>query len=113
MTRISIAALGSLLASALALAGCGAQQAPFKFHSDEDLAHYNQVATEIEYPNIADCPTDAAITCLFSTKSEILVDHAVPRAGAEYQPAHGSHGHHAPLDRASGIEPVTMTIALT
>jgi outer membrane protein TolC len=63
MTRISFAALGLLLASALALAGCGAQQAPFKFHSDEDLAHYNKVATEIEYPNIADCPSDAAITC--------------------------------------------------
>ncbi len=63
MTRISLSALGLLLASALALAGCGAQQAPFKFHSDEDLAHYNQVATQIEYPNIADCPSDAAITC--------------------------------------------------
>jgi hypothetical protein len=63
MTRISLFALGLLLAAALALAGCSAQQAPFKFHSDEDLAHYNQVATKIEYPDIADCPTDAAITC--------------------------------------------------
>jgi hypothetical protein len=44
-------------------------------------------------------------------KSEILVDHAEPCADAAYQPAHGSHGHHAPLDRASGIEPATMTIA--
>jgi hypothetical protein len=44
-----------------------------------------------------------AITCFISTKSEILVDHAAACAGAAYQPAHGSHGHHAPLDRASGM----------
>jgi hypothetical protein len=51
------------------------------------------------------------ISCFISMKSEILVDHAEPCADAAYQPAHGSHGHHAPLDRASGIELATMTIA--
>jgi hypothetical protein len=51
------------------------------------------------------------ISCFISMKSEILVDHAEPGADAAYRPAHGSRGHHAPLDRASGIEPATMTIA--
>jgi hypothetical protein len=51
------------------------------------------------------------ICCFISTKSEILVDHAGSGADSAYQSAHGSHGHHAPLDRASGIEPATMTIA--
>jgi hypothetical protein len=34
------------------------------------------------------------ITCFISTKSEILRDHAAPRASAASQPAHGPHGHH-------------------
>jgi outer membrane protein TolC len=63
MNRLPFSALGIVLAWAIALLGCSAQQAPFKFHSDGDLAHYNDVATKIEYPNIADCPSDAAITC--------------------------------------------------
>ena len=63
MNRIPGFLLGLLLAAALVSGGCGTAPAPFKFHSDEDLAHYNKVATEIEYPNIADCPSDAAITC--------------------------------------------------
>ena len=63
MNRISAFLVGLLLAAALVSGGCGTAPAPFKFHSDEDLAHYNKVATDIEYPNIADCPSDAAITC--------------------------------------------------
>jgi hypothetical protein len=37
------------------------------------------------------------ICCGISMKSEILSDHAAPRADAASQFAHGSHGHHAPL----------------
>jgi hypothetical protein len=51
------------------------------------------------------------ISCFISMKNEILVDRAEPGADAAYQPAHGFHGHHAPLDRARAIEPATMTIA--
>jgi hypothetical protein len=63
MNRIRAFLVGLLLAAALLSGGCGTAPAPFKFHSDEDLAHYNKVATDIEYPNIVDCPSDAAITC--------------------------------------------------
>ncbi|HEV3416193.1 MAG TPA: hypothetical protein VG056_05250, partial [Pirellulales bacterium] len=63
MNRISLSIFGLMLAAAALSSGCGAQQAPFKFHLSDDADHYNKVATEIEYPNIADCPSDAAITC--------------------------------------------------
>lgn len=43
--------------------GCGAQQAPFKFHDVDDLAHYNKIATDIEYPNVAECPSDNSTNC--------------------------------------------------
>ena len=36
------------------------------------------------------------ISCGIHMKSEILVDHAAPGAGAACQPA---HGHHAPLSK--------------
>src|ERR1700722_10958131 len=37
------------------------------------------------------------ISCGIHMKSEILSDHAAPRAGAASQYAHGSQNHHAPL----------------
>jgi outer membrane protein TolC len=63
MNRISLSILGLMLATAALSTGCGAQHAPFKFRLSDDADHYNKVATEIEYPNIADCPSDSAITC--------------------------------------------------
>ncbi len=61
MKRVLTILSGLLLASAMA-AGCGSH-APFKFGPDGDLAHYTDVATKIEAPNIANCPTDASINC--------------------------------------------------
>ncbi len=63
MNRFSTLIAGTLLAAAALSGGCGVQQTPFNFHSDGDLAHYNKIATEIEYPNVADCPNDNAINC--------------------------------------------------
>ncbi len=50
-------------AAVIAIAGCGEHSAPFKFNADGDLAHYNKVATDIEAPNISNCPCDASMAC--------------------------------------------------
>jgi outer membrane protein TolC len=63
MNRTTALAAGLLLAASFISGGCGAATKPYKFGKDEDFAHYNKVATEIEYPNVADCPGDTAITC--------------------------------------------------
>jgi outer membrane efflux protein len=63
MNRTTALLAGLLLAASLISSGCGAATKPYKFGKDEDFAHYNKVATEIEYPNVADCPGDTAITC--------------------------------------------------
>ncbi|HKD37984.1 MAG TPA: TolC family protein, partial [Pirellulales bacterium] len=63
MNRTSALVAGLIVAASLISGGCGVAQKPYKFGRDEDFTHYNKVATQIEYPSVADCPSDSSINC--------------------------------------------------
>ncbi|HEY6564825.1 MAG TPA: TolC family protein, partial [Pirellulaceae bacterium] len=52
----------ALLISGLLLSGCHPIQ-PYYLHEDGDLSHYLDVATEIEYPDLEECPLPDVTEC--------------------------------------------------
>lgn len=57
MTRDTRTCCCYLLITVMFIAGCQPTQ-PFYFMEDGDLSHYLDVATQIEYPDVAECPLD-------------------------------------------------------
>jgi len=72
MTRRPNSFLNLLLAISVALPGCAWRNSPFNY--DPDLAHYQQVATQIEYPDVE----SESYPEVSSGSAPITLDNAVP-----------------------------------